>query len=72
MRKIAIGLAAAAVLATAPAVAQIGFYAGPNGGEVGVPGPQYRCGYDYPCRYRDDGPVVRFGFGPGRHDHWRR
>jgi hypothetical protein len=84
MRKLAIGLvAAAAVLTAAPAMAQIGFYAGPGGVGVGVgaPGPYYRCGYDYPCNrgYYDyyDGPAVTFGVGPGWHDggwhghhHW--
>jgi hypothetical protein len=77
MRKLAIGLvAAAAVLTAAPAMAQIGFYAGPGGVGVGVgaPGPYYRCGYDYPCerRYYDyyDGPAVTFGVGPGWHDGW--
>ena len=55
MKKIALGLvAAAAVFAAAPALAQIGFYAGPGGVGVGVgaPGPYYRCGYDYPCERR--------------------
>jgi hypothetical protein len=82
MRKLAIGLvAAAAVLTAAPAMAQIGFYAGPGGVGVGVgaPGPYYRCGYDYPCSrgyydYYDGGPAVTFGVGPGYgwhgHHHW--
>jgi hypothetical protein len=77
MKKIALGLvAAAAIFTAAPAMAQIGFYAGPGGVGVGVgvPGPYYRCGYDYPCerRYYDyyDGPAVTFGFGPGWHDDW--
>src|SRR6202023_831713 len=77
MKKIALGLvAAAAIFTAAPAMAQIGFYAGPGGVGVGVgaPGPYYRCGYDYPCerRYYDyyDGPAVTFGVGPGWHDDW--
>jgi hypothetical protein len=84
MKKIALSLVAAAALFTAaPAMAQIGFYAGPGGVGVGVgaPGPYYRCGYDYPCQrgYYDyyDGPAVTFGVTPGWHegwhgDHWRR
>jgi hypothetical protein len=78
MRKIAIGLvAAAAVLTAAPAMAQIGVYAGPGGVGVGVgaPGPYYRCGYDYPCNrgyydYYDGGPAVTFGVGPGWQEGW--
>jgi hypothetical protein len=48
MRKIALGLVAAASLLTAaPAMAQVGFYAGPGGVGVGVPGPYYNgCGYN--------------------------
>ena len=82
MKKIALGLiAAAAIFTAAPAMAQIGIYAGPGGVGVGVPGPYYRCGYGYPCerRYYDfyDGPAVTFGVSPGWHDgwhghHWRR
>jgi hypothetical protein len=80
MKKIALGLvAAAAIFTAAPAMAQ-GIYVGPAGVgvDVGVPGPYYRCGYDYPCgpRYYDyyDGPAVSFGFGPGwhGHHHWHR
>jgi hypothetical protein len=77
MRKIAIGLvAAAAVLTAAPAMAQIGFYAGPGGVGIGVgaPGPYYRCGYDYPCDrgYYDyyNGPDVTFGADPAWHGGW--
>jgi hypothetical protein len=73
MKKIALGLvAAAAIFTAAPAMAQVGFYVGPGGIAVGVPGPYYRCGYDYPCdrRYYDyyDGPAV--AFGPGWHEGW--
>ena len=62
MKKIALGLvAAAAIFTAAPAMAQIGFYAGPGGWRRRRrAGPYYRCGYDYPCerRYYDyyDGP----------------
>jgi hypothetical protein len=65
MKKIALGLVAASAIFTAvPAMAQIGFYAGPGGLGVGVgaPGPYRGCGYGYPCerRYYDyyDGPAV--------------
>lgn len=75
MRKMALGLvAAAAVLTAAPAMAQVGFYAGPGGISVGVgaPGPYYSCGYNYPCRrgYYDyyNGPDVVIG-APGWHGH---
>ena len=70
MKKIALGLVTAAAAFTAvPAMAQIGFYAGPGGVGVGVGvrGPYYDCGY-YGCgrRYYDyydyyDGPTVEFG-----------
>ena len=77
MKKLALGIATAAVLlSAAPAMAQIGFYAGPGGVGVGVgaPGPYYGgCGYNYPCeRYYDyyDGPSVVIGGGPGWHRHW--
>ena len=85
MKKIALGVIAAAAIFTAvPAMAQIGFYAGPRGVGVGVgvPGPYYDCGYyNYPCDrgYYDyyDGPPVTFGVGPGWHNwhhyhHWHR
>jgi hypothetical protein len=82
MKKIALGLvAAAAVFTAAPAMAQVGFYVGPGGIGVGVPGPYYRCGYDYPCDrgYYDyyGGPAVTFGVGPGYegwhgHHDWHR
>ena len=76
MKKIMLGLVAAATIFTAvPAMAQIGFYAGPGGVGVGIgaPGPYYhRCGFDYPCRrYYDyyDGPRVMVR--PGWHErHW--
>jgi len=79
MRKIALGLVAAASLVTAaPAMAQVGFYAGPGGVAVGVgtPGPYYTgCGpYNTsPCRdYYDyyNGPEVVIGGHPGWHDQW--
>lgn len=77
MKKLALGIATAAVLlSAAPAMAQIGFYAGPGGVGVGVgvPRPYYdydRC-YGYSCRgYYDyyDGPSVVIGGGPAWHHH---
>jgi hypothetical protein len=81
MKKIAIGvLAAATILTAAPAMAQVGFYAGPGGVDVqvGPPGPYYN-GYPRERGYYDyyGGPGVAVGVGPGghrdwHHDHWRR
>jgi hypothetical protein len=53
MRKLALGVGTAALLtaaAAAPAMAQVGFYAGPFGVGVGVGAPAYYdCGYNgYP------------------------
>jgi hypothetical protein len=51
MKKLALGIATAVLLATAavPAMAQVGFYAGPGGVgvDVGAPAPYYSddCGY---------------------------
>ena len=62
MRKLALGIAAAAALltASAPAMAQVGFYAGPGGVGIGVGGPYYDGYYDY-----YGGPVVvEAGVGP--------
>ena len=79
MKKIALGvIAAASILTAVPAMAQVGFYAGPGGVGVGVgvPGPyyNYNCGYpNYPCdrTYYDyyGGPGVAVGVGPGWHGH---
>ncbi len=81
MKKLALGVATAAVLLTAaPAMAQVGFYAGPHGFGVGIGAPYY--GYDYPyAGYYDyyDGPAYYYG-GPnvvigghwhGHHHYWR-
>jgi len=79
MRKLALGLSTAALLtaaAAAPAMAQVGFYAGPFGVGVGGGAPAYNdCGYyGYPCGYYDyyGGPnvVVGGGWGPSRHGGW--
>jgi len=54
MKKLTLGIATAVLLATAaaPAMAQVGFYAGPGGVgvDVGAPGPYYHndCSY-YGC-----------------------
>lgn len=76
MKKIALGVAAAALIASAvPAMAQVGFYAGPRGVgvDVGAPGPYYGCGpyNNVPCGgYYDyyGGPNVVIG-GGGWHGH---
>ena len=74
MKKIALGILAAATLFTAaPAMAQVGFYAGPGGVGIGVgaPGPYYGdCGY-HGCRRYYDGPVVTFGTEPRYWHHYR-
>jgi hypothetical protein len=77
MKKLTLGLIAAATIFTAvPAMAQVGFYAGPGGVGVGVgvPGPYYSCGYpNYPCDrtyYDYAGPGVAVGVGPGWHRGW--
>jgi hypothetical protein len=76
MRKLVLGIGTAALLtaATAPAMAQVGFYAGPFGVGVGAPA-QYDCGYyGYPCGYYDyyGGPdiVVGGGWDRGWHGGW--
>jgi hypothetical protein len=79
MKKLALGVATAALLTAAavPAMAQVGFYAGPRGFGVGVGAPYY--GYDsgYPYNgYYDyyDGPyyggpsmVIHGGHWHGHH-----
>jgi hypothetical protein len=77
MKKLALGIGTAALLtaaAAAPAMAQVGFYAGPFGVGVGAPA-YYDCGYyGYPCGYYDyyGGPdiVVGGGWGGGWHRGW--
>jgi hypothetical protein len=77
MKKLALGIATAAVLlSAAPAMAQVGFYAGHRGVgvELGAPGPYYdSCGpYGYGCGgYYDyyNGPSVVVGGGGWRHWH---
>jgi hypothetical protein len=67
MKKLALGLVAAATLLTAaPAMAQVGFYAGPGGIGIGVGPPYYGSSYyDY---YRGPGVYVAPGW---RYHHWR-
>lgn len=81
MKELTLAIATAGLLAAAvPAMAQVGFYAGPGGFSVGVgaPGPYSRdCGswnnwcrgyYDY---YGGPNVVVRSGGWHGRHyHHW--
>lgn len=65
MRKLALGLAAAATLLTAsvPAMAQVEFYAGPGGfGIVGAPYYAYGPGYGYSPGY--------YGYRPGYYDYY--
>jgi hypothetical protein len=78
MRKLALGIGTAALLtatAAPPAMAQVGFYAGPFGVEVGAPA-YYDCGYyGHPCGgYYDyyGGPNVVIGDGWGWHHGWHR
>ncbi len=70
MRKLAFGIVAAATLLTAavPAMAQVGFYAGPGGFGIGIGAPYYGgYPYGYYDYYRGPGVVV----APGWH-HYRR
>jgi hypothetical protein len=79
MKKLALGIATAAVLlSAAPAMAQVEFYAGHHGAgvEFGAPGPYYGgCGpYKEACTgyYDYDGPGVVVGgngWRHGWHDH---
>jgi ABC-type nitrate/sulfonate/bicarbonate transport system substrate-binding protein len=68
MKKLALGLVAAATLLTAavPAMAQVGFYAGPAGVGVGVAPPD---GY---YDYYGGPPGVYVGPGWRYHHHWHR
>ena len=78
MKKLALGVATAAVLlSAAPAMAQVGFYAGRGGVgvELGAPGyydyggcGPYECGNGYYDYY--GGPNVVIGGGWHEHGHW--
>ena len=68
MKKLALGVATAAVLlSAAPAMAQVGFYAGGRGVGIELGAPGY---YDY---YRGPGVVVHGGEWHGHHwyGHYR-
>jgi hypothetical protein len=71
MRKLALGVIAAATLMTAaaPAMAQVGFYAGPGGFGVGVGAPYYGNPYGYYDYYGGPGPYWN---GHPYYHHWRR
>lgn len=72
MRKLALATVAAATLLTAaaPAMAQVGFYAGPGGFGVGVGAPYYGPGYyDY---YGGPGFYVAPGWRYRHWHHWHR
>jgi hypothetical protein len=77
MKKLALGVATAAVLlSAAPAMAQVGFYAGDRGVGVELGAPGYydydRCG-PYGCRrgyYDYGGPNVVIGDRWHGHHHW--
>jgi len=67
MRKLALGIVAAATLLTAaPAMAQVGFYAGPGGIGIGVGAPYYGP-YGYYDYYGGPGVYVAPGW---RYRHW--
>ena len=72
MRKLALGIAAAATLlaAAAPAMAQVGFYAGPGGVSVGIGPPYYGPPYGYYDYYGGPSVVVTPGWHRW-HRHWR-
>jgi hypothetical protein len=70
MRKLALGVVAAATLLTAavPAMAQIGFYAGPGGFGVGVGGPYW--GHPYGGYYDYYGAPRAYVAPAWRYRHW--
>ncbi|MGA8820239.1 MAG: hypothetical protein WB624_23365 [Xanthobacteraceae bacterium] len=75
MRKLALGIVAATALmaVSAPAMAQVGFYAGPSGIEVGVGPPAYGpAPYGYYDYYGGPNVVVAPGWHHWHHwHHWR-
>ncbi len=73
MKKLALGIATAAVLFTAVPAMAFGVHVGVGGVGIGAGGGRYYggCGYNYPCGgYYDyySGPSVYVGGGP--HHHW--
>lgn len=75
MRKLALDIVAATALmaVSAPAMAQVGFYAGPGGIEVGVGPPAYGpAPYGYYDYYGGPNVVVAPGWHHWHHwHHWR-
>jgi hypothetical protein len=78
MRKLALGVVAAATLLTAavPAMAQIGFYVGPGGVGVGVGQPYGGYYYDAPRAYDYYNPPRAYDYYAPRayvapRHHWR-
>jgi hypothetical protein len=71
MKKLVLGGVAAATLlaASVPAMAQVGFYAGPGGVGIGVGAPYYGPGYGYYDYYGGPGVYVAPGW---RYHHWDR
>lgn len=71
MRKLALGLAAAAAitLAAVPAMAQVGVYAGPGGIGVQLGAPYYDGYYPYDGYYDYVGSGWEWGGHPGWHRH---
>ena len=76
MKKLVLGVAAAAAIFTAavPAMAQVGFYVGPGGVGVGVGGPYwggygYPYGYGYYDYYGGPGVYVAPGYRRWHHRH---
>ena len=68
MKKLVLGLVAAGTLLTAaPAMAQVGFYAGPGGIGIGVGAPYYGP-YGYYDYYAGPGVYVAPGW---RYHHWQ-
>ena len=75
MRKLALGIVAATALmaVSAPAMAQVRFYAGPGGIEIGVGPPAYGpAPYGYYDYYGGPNVVVAPGWHHWHHwHHWR-
>ncbi len=71
MRKLVLAVVAAATLLTAavPAIAQIGFYAGPGGVGVGVGGP-YWGGQPYGGYYYDAPRAYDYYNAPRAYDYY--
>ena len=75
MRKLALGIVAATALmaVSAPAMAQVGFYAGPGGIEVGVGPPAYGTApYGYYDYYGGPNVVVAPRWHHWHHWHYWR